>query len=237
MINTKRVSILLLVLFSAIMTQAQSLTDIVNKNVASLGGADKLKDLKTQYAEGTMEVQGMSLPFKKWVVQGKALRMEFTVMGTTNVQVVNGAEAWVQMPVMGKPDPETMDSSTTKLMASQLDLTGDFYRYNEKGNKLELQGLENINGAKLAKVKVISHAGITTYCYVDPATGNVLKTLNKIDIQGQSMDLTTDISNFLKTADGFTYGSVISQDPTGVKITVSKLENNVPVDESIFKKP
>jgi len=237
MINAKRISLLLLIIFSGIMTQAQSLTELVNKNVAALGGADKLKDLKTQYAEGTMEVQGMSFPFKKWVVQDKSIRIEFSVQGFNNIQVFSGTEGWVQMPIMGKPGAETMDAATAKVMSSQLDLTGDFYHYNEKGNQLELQGMEMVNGAQLAKVKIVTRAGNTTLCYVDPATGNVLKTLNKVEIEGQTMDLITDISNFLKTADGFTYGSTILQDPMGVKITLAKVENNAPIDESLFKKP
>ncbi|WP_436485862.1 LolA family protein [Chitinophaga sp. ARDCPP14] len=237
MMNTKRIALLLLVIFSGIITQAQSLEDIVNKNVAALGGADKLKTLKTQYAEGTMEMQGMNFPFKRWVLQDKAMRLEFTAMGTTNIQVLTDAGGWMQMPVMGKTNPEDMDSATIKALGKQLDLTGDFYRYNEKGNKLELLPADTVNGAKLAKVKVTYTNGNATTCFVDPVTGNVLRTSNSLEIQGQQMDLVTDISNFLKTADGYNYGTAISQEPVGIKISITKLENNVPVDESIFKKP
>lgn len=237
MINTKRIALLLLVIFSGIITQAQSLADIVNKNVTALGGTDKLKSLKSQYTEGTMEMQGMNFPFKRWVLQDKAMRLEFEAMGTTNIQVLTSAGGWVQMPVMGKTTPEDMDSSTIKALGKQLDLTGDFYRYNEKGNKLELLEPETVDSVKLAKVKVTYTNGNVTTCFVDPATGNVLRMANSLEIQGQHMDLVTNFSNFAKTADGYNYGASISQEPVGVKISITKMENNVPVDESMFKKP
>lgn len=237
MINTKRIALLLLIILSGIITQAQSLADIVNKNVAALGGADKLKVLKSQYAEGTMEMQGMNFPFKRWVLQDKAMRLEFEAMGTTNIQVLTSAGGWIQMPVMGKTTPEDMDSASIRAMGKQLDLTGDFYRYNEKGNKLELLEPETVDGVKLAKVKVTYTNGNATTCFVDPATGNVLRTANSMAIQGQHMELVTNISNFAKTADGYNYGSSISQEPVGVKINITKMENNVPVSENMFRKP
>jgi len=237
MINTKRIALLLLVIFSGIITQAQSLADIVTKNVAALGGPDKLKALKSQYAEGTMEMQGMNFPFKRWVLQDKAMRLEFEAMGTTNIQVLTNNGGWVQMPVMGKTTAEDMDSSTIKAMGKQLDLTGDFYHYSEKGNKLELLEPETVDGVKLAKVKVTYTNGNVTTCFVDPATGNVVRMANSLEIQGQHMDLVTNVSNFAKTADGYNYGASISQEPVGVKISITKMENNVPVDEGMFKKP
>lgn len=237
MMHTKRIALLLLVVFSAIITQAQSLADIVNKNIAALGGADKLKVLKSQYAEGTMEIQGMNFPFKRWVLQDKAMRLEFDAMGTANIQVLTTAGGWVQMPVMGKTTPEDMDSASIRAMRKQLDLTGDFYRYNEKGSKLELLQPEAVDGAKLEKVKITYANGNVATCFVDPATGNVVKMANSLEVQGQHMDMVTNISNFAKTADGYNYGASISQEPVGVKINITKMENNVPVDESMFKKP
>ncbi len=45
------------------------------------------------------------------------------------------------------------------------------------------------------------------------------------------------LSDFRKTDDGYPYASVLQTEPTGVKMTISKMTINPPVDEKIFEKP
>ena len=135
MTRIKSYALLAAFLITGISTYAQTADEIIAKNTAAMGGEAKLKDLKTQYVEGSMEVQGQSVPIKKWVRQNEAMRLEFNVMGSNNIQVVTRSAGWSLMPVMMQTAPQDMDSATLKIMQTQLDLRGELYDYKNKEKK------------------------------------------------------------------------------------------------------
>ncbi|MFY0253443.1 hypothetical protein ACDQ55_05740 [Chitinophaga sp. 30R24] len=216
---------------------AQSVDEIVAKNIAAMGGADKLKGIKTEYIEGSMEVQGQTVPVKRWVKQNEAMRLEFSVMGTNNVQVINHDSGWTLMPVMMQTSAQDMDAQLVKMMKSQLDLRGELYDYKGKGKKIELQGQEAVNGASAYKLKITSADGTQGIVYLDTQTFLLVKAVNHVNLQGQELDLETLFSDYKKTPDGITYAAVTEQSPGGVKIHIDKIENNQPLAESLFAKP
>ncbi|MCW3461950.1 hypothetical protein [Chitinophaga nivalis] len=224
-------------LMAGISTYAQSLEEIVDKNIAAMGGANKFKTVQTQYVEGKMEVQGMEVPLKRWVKQDEGMRLEFNVQGTTNIQVVTSTAGWSLMPVMMQTTPQDMDAATFKLMKTQLDLKGDFYDYKARGKQLSLLGKEDVNGAPAYKLKIVSADGTEGLAFVDAANFYLVKAVNKVEIQGQSVELVTLMSDYRKTPEGFAYPAVTEQQPSGVKINIEKVVTNQPVESSLFEKP
>src|SRR5690606_33686910 len=132
---------------------AQSVDEIVDKHIAAMGGRDKLKSMETMYTEGVMEMQGMEIPIKLWVVNDKAVRMEFEVMGSSNIQVVTRNGGWMQMPLQGT-EPKEMDSGMVRSMQPRLDLAGELYDYKSRGRTVTLEGKETTGGVEAYKLKV-----------------------------------------------------------------------------------
>ncbi|NLR78501.1 outer membrane lipoprotein-sorting protein [Chitinophaga eiseniae] len=237
MTRIKSYALLAAFLITGISTYAQTADEIIAKNTAAMGGEAKLKDLKTQYVEGSMEVQGQSVPIKKWVKQNEAMRLEFNVMGSSNIQVVTRSAGWSLMPVMMQTAPQDMDSATLKIMQTQLDLRGELYDYKNKGKKIELAGKEDINGAPAYKLKVTGESGSTGDVYIDANTFLIVKTVNNINIKGQSLELVLLMSDYKKTPEGYAYAVTTTQTPGDVKINVSKVDVNTPVADTLFVKP
>lgn len=153
MTRTRFYSLLAVFLIAGVSTYAQSVDDIIAKNIEAMGGQSKLQAIKSQYVEGNMEVQGQTVPIKRWVKQDQAMRLEFSVMGTNNVQVVTRTAGWSLMPVMQQTEAQEMDPQMTKLMQSQLDVRGELYDYKSKGKKIELVGKDSVNGSPAYKLK------------------------------------------------------------------------------------
>lgn len=216
--------------------QAQTVDEIVNKHIDAMGGKDKLKNLQSMYTEGIMEVRGMEIPLKLWLVNDKAMRMEFEVMGSNNIQVVTRNGGWLQMPMQG-PEPKVMDSSMVHAMQSRLDLAGELYDYKSKGRTVTLEGKETKDGMETYKLKVTNRDGSVIILYVDASTYYIDQMQTHIKAQGQEMDITTVLSDYKKTDNGFVYPASTSQEPIGTKISVSKVEVNKPVDDTIFAMP
>lgn len=237
MTRIKSYTLLAAFLIAGIGAYAQTADEIIAKNTAAMGGEAKLKDLKTQYVEGSMEVQGQSVPIKKWVKQNEGMRLEFNVMGSNNIQVVTRSAGWSLMPVMMQTAPQDMDSATLKIMQTQLDLRGELYDYKNKGKKIELAGKEDVNGAPAYKLKVTSEGGSTGDVYIDANTFLIVKTVNNINIKGQSLELVLLMSDYKKTPEGYAYAATTTQTPGDVKINVSKVDVNTQVADTLFVKP
>lgn len=237
MTRIKLYALLAGLLLTGVITYAQTVDEIISKNTAAMGGEAALKGIKSQYMEGTMEMQGQTVPIKRWVKQNEAMRLEFEIMGTNNVQVVTPSIGWSLMPIMQQTEPQEMDAQTMKVMKSQLDLRGEFYDYRNRGKKIALLGKDTVNGSMAYKLKVDGEDGTNSIAYVDGTSFLLVKASNNVNVQGQDMEIVTLLSDYKKTPEGIAYPGVTEQTPIGVKINIDKVEMNKPVADSLFAKP
>lgn len=237
MTGTRFYTLLTALLVAGYCAGAQSADELIARNIEAMGGNDKLKGIKSQYAEGNMEVQGQTIPIKRWVKQDEAMRLEFTVNGTSNVQVVTRDAGWSLMPVMQQTTPQDMNPEMVKLMKTQLDLRGELYDYKSKGKKIEVLGKDTVNGSPAYKLKITTANGVPGIAYLDAKTYLLVKATNHVNVQGQETDIVTLLSDYKKTPEGLAYPGVTEQEPGGVKINIVKIETNQPVADSLFTKP
>jgi len=202
-----------------------------------MGGKDKLKEMKTSYTEGIMEMHGMEVPVKLWVVNDKAVRMELEVMGNTNVQVATRTGGWMQMPIMGMPDPKPMDSAMVKIMQPRLDMAGELFDYKAKGKKVTLEGKETTGGVEAYKLKVTHPDGTEVHLFIDAATYYLDRMQGQVKANGQAAEFAVTFSDYKKTSNGYAYPGSVSQEPGGTKISFTKMEVNNPVDDTLFQMP
>lgn len=213
--------------------QAQTVDEVLDKNIAAMGGREKLMSLKTVKMEGNMSVQGFDLAITSTKSHMIGVRLDFDVNGTSNYQIVNATKGSVFMPVQGMDAPQDMEPDQYKSTATQMDLQGTFCNYKEKGTTIELQGKETVDGSEAYKLKVTLKNGIVATYYIDTKTNRVIKTTATMNVGGQDMEVTTSYSDYKQNADGFWFAyTVITQRGT---ITYDKITTNMPVDESIYK--
>ena len=212
---------------------AQTADDVVNKYITAMGGKEKLAALKTVKMEGSLNVQGTDVALvitKKHLV---GMRIDISVMGTENYQIITPAKGTVFMPVQGMAEPTAMPDDQLKAIQAQLDLQGAFVDYKDKGTTIELVGNEKVDGEDCYNLKVTYKNGIVTNYFISAKTAYIVKTSGKRMMNGEEMDVTTTYSNYKQNADGywFPYSSTNMQGTTDY----SKIDTNVAVDESIFK--
>jgi len=94
MIKKVCVSLIALVVLAPCLL-AQSVDEIIAKNVQARGGAEKLKSVQTIKSTATMSMgPGMEAPGVLIQKRPALARLEFTVQGLTAVQAFDGKNAW-----------------------------------------------------------------------------------------------------------------------------------------------
>jgi hypothetical protein len=235
--NLKILTLALGIIATGFAAKAQTADEVVQKYVKAMGGADKLKASQTQYTEGVMIMGPMEIPLKRWVIQDKAMRLEFSVNGTDNIQVVTKNEGWQKMPIQREPTAKPLDKKMLELMQPQLDISGELYNYKAKGKKIVFLGKEAVDGVEMYKLNVINSNGTEGVAYINAATNYIVKTVNKINVKGADVELVTLLSDYKTTPDGYVYPATTAQTPSGIRISINKVEMNKPIPDSLFVMP
>ncbi|MBB3840176.1 hypothetical protein FHS57_004189 [Runella defluvii] len=228
---------LTIVFASAAASFAQTADEIISKAIDARGGSAKLNALKSMRMESTTSVMGMDLASKSVIVHKRGMRNDIQVMGQSIVVAIDGDKGWTINPMQGS-DPVALPDEQVKATASQLDLSG-MANIKESGAVAELMGKETLDGNETFKVKLTSKDGTIMTHYIDTKTYLTAKTSIKVTVSGQSVEVDTKMSNY-KVVDGisFPHTTEISNPQAGAIVTtITKLELNPTIDESIFAMP
>lgn len=220
---------------------AQTVDEIIAKNVQARGGMDKLKSVQTIKSTATMAMgPGMEAPGVLIQKRGNLARLEFTVQGLTAVQAYDGKTAWQIMPFTGKKDPEQMSADEAKEVEEMSDIDGPMVDYKSKGNQVELLGKEKIEGTDAYKMKVTLKNGDVQTVYIDADSFLEIKEEMKRTVRGSEVNEESAIGDY-KEVNGIVFPFAIESGMKGSeqkqKLTFNKIELNVPVEDSIFKMP
>ena len=222
--------------FISVGSFAQTVDEIVDKHIAALGGADKLKSVNTIVIDRSLSVQGMDIPSVSTLVVNKAVRSESTVMGNSMVQAYDGTAGWMIRPTMmgGTGEPEDMPADQLKQLKGQLDPFGPLFNYKEKGNKVELVGKEKVDKKDAYHLKITTAGGDAIDQYLDATT--YLVTKSKATANGQEVEIS--FSDY-KDVEGikFAYAMDMTSQMGALAFITNKIKINGPVDEKLFKKP
>jgi outer membrane lipoprotein-sorting protein len=220
---------------------AQTVDELVVKYTDAKGGLTKLKAINSVKLTGKMVVgQGIELPLVMYQKRPKSFRMEFSVQGMNGTQAYDGKNAWMVMPMMGKKDPEAMGADETKQMDEQAEFDGPLMDYKEKGNKVELVGKEQVEGADAYKLKITLKNGDLRYVYLDAETYLEVKTEGKRNVRGTEMEGESYMSDY-REVDGmmvpFAVEAGTKGSPQRQKIVIEKVEFNTTMSDTLFAMP
>lgn len=219
---------------------AQTVDEIIAKNVQARGGLDKLKSVQSVKSTATMAMGGMEAPGLLVQKRGNLARLEFTIQGLTAVQAYDGKSAWQIMPFTGKKDPELMSADEAKEVEEMADIDGPLVDYKSKGHKVELLGKEKIEGTDAYKLKVTLKNGDIQTVYIDADSFLEIKDETKRTVRGTEQVVESSIGDY-KEVGGIIFPFAVESGVKGSqdkqKLTFTKIELNVPLDDSLFKMP
>jgi outer membrane lipoprotein-sorting protein len=221
---------------------AQSVDEIVAKNIAARGGADKLKAVKAVKMYGKMKMGPMEAPFIITESRPNKIRTDFTIQNATATTAFDGTTGWTLMPFLGKTEAEKMSADELKSVKTDADIDGPFLDYKAKGTTIEMLGKEDVKGSPAYKLKITAKDGVERTLYVDATSFLEVKSESKRKMQGQEMEGITYIGDY-KAVDGvmypFSMQSTIKgmENMGGQSIVIEKVTVNPTIDASTFAMP
>lgn len=219
---------------------AQTADEIIDKNIAALGGADKIAAVKTLQFDQSMSIMGMDMTGKTTVVVGQSLRNDISVMGQQITTAIDGDKGWAINPMQGGSAPQALPDDQVKMQKGNAYIVGaDLVTAKAQKYPVELVGKEKLNEKDVYNLKVTRPEGVANY-YVDATTYQLSGMKATVSMQGQSGEIKSQYSNY-KTVDGLTVPSTIELNspamPGAITMTISNMVFNPKVDPSIFAMP
>ena len=222
-----------------VQASAQTVDDLIKKNIEAHGGVQKLKAVKTMKATGKITPQGLEIPITLQQKRPGMVRMDATFQGKSLVQAYDGETAWKIDPFQGNSDPEKVAGDDLKDLQEQADLDGPLVDYKQKGHTVELIGKEDMEGTPVYKLKLTLKNGDVRNIYIDAENYLELKVTSKRKTPGGEIDVDQYMGNY-KSVNGLMFPFSIDTRVKGQsvnQITIDKIEMDVAVDDAIFKMP
>jgi outer membrane lipoprotein-sorting protein len=226
--------------FSAALS-AQTVDELIAKSVAARGGLDKMKATNSARLTGSFEAGPMQAGFVEVTKRPNKLRRDITIQGLNLVQAYDGQNGWQIVPFTGKKDAEPISGDELKDLQEEADTDGPLVDYKQKGNKVELVGKEKVEGTAAYNLKVTLKNGDVRNVYLDADSYLPIKSTGKTTRRGTEIMVESSMGDY-KEVSGVLVPFSIQVHLQGAeidteKITFSKVEFNVPVDDSVFKMP
>lgn len=232
--------LLLLPMFVCLQASAQTLDEVIAKNIAAHGGAEKMKAVKSIKMTGKVIFGGgIEAPATMSFKRPKSVRLEITVQGKSIVQSYDGDTAWAINPFQGSGNPEKMAAEESEDFKENADFDGPLVDYKSKGYEAELIGKEDVEGTEAYKLKLTQKNGNIQYVYIDAQSHLELKITSKRKRQGNEIEIDNYYSDY-KTVNGLVLAHTQEtkiKGQTVAQYSLDKIELDVPIEDSIFKMP
>ena len=221
-------------------TRAQTVDEIIAKNIQAHGGMEKLASIQSMKMTGTFSAGS----FRAAVVQENKrpdkVRQEFTIQGLTQIQAYDGKAGWQVNPFGGRREAELLSADDMKDLVIEADIDGPLVNYQQKGSKAELLGHDDFEGTDCYKIKLtLKNGDIRTY-FLDADSYLELKVETQTMIRGAIQENETLYGDYMQV-DGIYFPFAQETGPKGStdhgKITIEKIDLNVPLDDALFSVP
>lgn len=140
----------------AFVANAQTADEILAKYFENTGGLDKWKALKSFTQKGKA-FMGQEFPMTIYAKTPNKIKMVINVQGTELIpQAYDGTTAWSLNPFQGGKDPVKMDDEAAKEIKDE-EFEEEFIDYKKKGHEVTLEGVEEVDGVKCHKIKLVKN--------------------------------------------------------------------------------
>lgn len=220
--------------------RAQTVDEIIAKNIEARGGLQKLKSVETRRISGKFSAGSFRAEFVEENKRPNKVRQEQIIQRMVGIQAYDGKTGWQLQPFGGRKDPELMSADDMKPLVEDADIDGPLVDYKNKDHRAELMGHDSVEGTDCYKIKLTLANGDVHYYYIDTDSFLELKVETERNIRGTvhyNEVLYGDYDQVNGLYFPFAFESGEKGDPDRVKFTVEKVEINVPLSDSRFSMP
>jgi outer membrane lipoprotein-sorting protein len=209
--------------------------EIVAKNLAAKGGAEKLRAITSVKTRGRIKGARGDLPVVVWTMRPNLMRRELTSDGQTQVVAFDGKTLWGINPLLGGRPQEITGPGAERTRQDADDFDSVLLDYAQKGYKVELVPAENAGAGP--RLRVTKKNGTVQEIHLSPETFLEDKITMQVDQGGRKGVLATELSNY-KSVDGMMVPFTIRQTLNGqlaAEVQYEQVEFNLPLDEGLFR--
>jgi outer membrane lipoprotein-sorting protein len=217
--------------------------ELIAKNISARGGLERIKAIQSVRYTGKLALSGdftAEFALVRQIRRPNLIRSDATLQGLTMVRAWDGQEGWGISPLFGRKDPERLSPDESKELIEMADIDGPLVDSASKGYRVEYLGTEDVDGTEAHKLKVTAMDGDVQYVYLDPDYFLVIRVLYQRFVRGAQVDVETDLGNYEKV-NGVYFPFSIDAGPKGGaktrKITIERMDANVPLKDEIFRFP
>ena len=217
---------------------------IVDKSVSALGGLQTWRAVQAMSVSGELDAGGkknVQLPFVLEMKRPRKTRLELQFNGQTAVQVYDGVNGWKLRPFLNRHEIEPFTPEEMKAASTQADLDGLLVDYSAKGTKIELAGVEKLEGRDVYNLKLTLKGDEVRHVWVDATNFLELKVEGvPRRMDGKYHAVTMYLRDY-RPVQGLMIPYVVETAVEGVKgthkMTLASVVVNPKVDDSHFAKP
>lgn len=219
---------------------AQTVDEIIAKNAQARGGVEKLQSVQTLRITSQMLISGFRATVTEEKKRPNQVRESFGLQGMMQVQAYDGKSAWQVNPFEGRKDPELLSEDDSKSLTEDADIEGQLIDYKQKGSSAELLGHDAVEGTDCYKIKLtLKNSDVFLY-YLDVDSALELKVESQRTIRG-TVQYHEDIYGDYEQVNGIFFPFATDSAEKGsadhIKLTVEKVEVNVPLEDHLFIAP
>jgi outer membrane lipoprotein-sorting protein len=223
------------VLVAGVQLTAQSIDDIVAKNLQAKGGAERVQAVQALKQTAHVTFQGMTGTITVYAKRPNMVRQEIAVAGQTVVNAFDGTTAWSINPLSGSSEPMVVTGPQAEDIKMQSDFDSPLVNYKAKGYDLQMIGTETLNGREVYHLRLTGTNKRAQNLYIDAKTNleaQIVGDSSMGPIENELSDY-RDVSGvkmpfMMRTLSN---GAVLGQ------IAVDTFEVNPKIDDAIFKLP
>ena len=205
--------------------------ELIEKNINARGGYEKLKAVKSLKIRGKYMQQGRETPITLTIKRPNFIHAE-VLFPSPMTSGYDGTTAW-WFDRNRLSEPQKLPVEEALIFTRYADFGDLFVDYEQKGQKIELIGIEDMDGQKAHKLKITSQNGIIRYVYLDAKNFLNVKESYKSKNE-QEFGLEVSFKDF-RAIDGVMFP--FYHDITAEQTIIERIEMNVDIDDSIFKMP
>jgi len=204
---------------------------VIAKYVEALGGKDNLEKIQDETIKMTGSMQGMAINI---TMTRKAPNKFYQLVDFgvgQQIQVFDGEKG--KTSAMG----QEQELSGAQLEEMKINATiNAFLNYEKLGVKVELGGMEALNGKDAYKVNLVYPSGKKAVQYYDAASGLLVKTSSNVESPQGSVSITIEYADYKEVKGVKVAHKVIQGTPMGsIELTVSSVETNTNPGDDLFK--
>ena len=230
----KKLMLSLAGLIFVVSANAQSLEEIVKK-YTDANRLDKIATLKTIRITGSMSMMGADLPLTMWMKNPDKIKTVTSFNGQEMIQVYDGTKGYIVNPMMGSAIPKEMTPEEIR----QTLRTNIFQNYMAnylKNGQLTMAGEDKVNGKPAFRLKAKLEEGITVDFLIDKSSYLMVKVASTITQNGTPINVEAYPADY-REVNGLLLPMKTMTTAAGMQMEMvfTKVEVNIPMDDSIFR--